>query len=97
MDGSLLARGFERLCRAGRCCHVFGLFERCLLMPLAIMLSADRVPVKTAQSKLHWLVWGVLISGPTGWVHYPFVVPLQPRVRQSKPARSQAACAAGSW
>jgi len=36
------------------------------------MLSADRVPVKSTQSKLHWLKWGVPIFGSTGWVHYPF-------------------------
>ena len=36
------------------------------------MLYADRVPVKSTQSELHWLQWGVPISGTTGWLHYPF-------------------------
>jgi hypothetical protein len=50
---------------------VSGLFVRRLIGPLAIMLSAARVPVKSTQSDvLHWLKWGVPHRGPTGWVHY---------------------------
>jgi hypothetical protein len=36
------------------------------------MRYADRVPVKSTQSMLHWLKWGVPISEATGWLHYPF-------------------------
>jgi hypothetical protein len=44
VDGSRLARVFFT-CSAGRCSHVFGLFAR-ITCPLAIMPSADQVPVK---------------------------------------------------
>jgi len=42
---------FERLRTAGRSCHVFGLLMRHCSWPLAIMLSADRVPVKSTRFK----------------------------------------------
>ena len=43
--------------------------------PLAIMLSADQVPVISTQSSmLHWLEWSVLIFGSTGWVHYSSII-----------------------
>ena len=41
---------FERYRTAGRSCHVFGLLMRHCLWPLAIMLSADRVPVISTRS-----------------------------------------------
>jgi len=41
---------FERCRTAGRSCHVFGLLMRHLSWPLAIMLSADWVPVKSTRS-----------------------------------------------
>jgi len=58
------------------------------------MLYADRVPVKSTQSELHWLKWGVPISGATGWLHYSFTAlsnvvvarglrPLAPKARGS--------------
>src|SRR6478672_6448475 len=34
--------------------------------PLAIMPSADQVPVKTSHSTMHWHMWVVLIAGSTG-------------------------------
>ncbi len=40
---------FERYRSAGRSCHVFGLLMRRCSWPLAIMLSADRVPVKSTR------------------------------------------------
>ena len=49
---------------AGRSSHVFGLSVR--LRPLAIMPSADRVPVKSSHSTMLWPLWVVLITGSTG-------------------------------
>jgi hypothetical protein len=43
-------QGFSARSQAGRCSHVFGLFAR-HTRPLAIMPSADQVPVKTAHSR----------------------------------------------
>ena len=34
--------------------------------PLAIMPSADQVPVKSPHSTMHWHMWVVLIAGSTG-------------------------------
>ena len=50
---------------AGRCSHVFGLLAR-HTGPLAIMPSADQVPVKSSHSTMHWHMWVVLIAGSTG-------------------------------
>ena len=50
---------------AGRCSHVFGLLAR-RTGPLAIMPSADQVPVKSPHSRMHWHMWVVLIAGSTG-------------------------------
>jgi hypothetical protein len=44
---------------------VFGLFAR-FTSPLAIMPSADQVPVKSTDSKMLWPKWVVLIAGSTG-------------------------------
>jgi hypothetical protein len=44
---------------------VFGLSVR-LTGPLAIMPSADRVPVKSSHSSMLWPKWVVLITGSTG-------------------------------
>jgi hypothetical protein len=49
----------------GRCSHVFGLLMR-FTRPLAIMPSADQVPVKSAHSTMLWPMWVVLITGSTG-------------------------------
>ena len=50
VDGSVLSRFFDLFCTAGRSGHVCGLLMRHFSWPLAIMLSADPVPVKTARS-----------------------------------------------
>jgi hypothetical protein len=58
-------QGQSSRCRLGRCSHVFGLLAR-HIGPLAIMPSADQVPVKSPHSTMHWHVWVVLIAGSTG-------------------------------
>jgi hypothetical protein len=50
---------------AGRCSHVFGLLAR-HTGPLAIMPSADQVPVKSPHSIMHLHLWVVLIAGSIG-------------------------------
>ena len=59
---------------AGRSCHVFGLLMRRLTWPLAIMLSADRVPVKNTRlhrrSGTNGLSWSV---GRLAWVRYAII------------------------
>ena len=44
---------------------MFGLSVR-LTRPLAIMPSADQVPVNSSHSTMHWPMWVVLITGSTG-------------------------------
>jgi hypothetical protein len=51
--------------QGGRCSHVFGLLAR-HRWPLAIMPSADQVPVKRPHSTMQWHLWVVLIAGSTG-------------------------------
>ena len=58
-------QGFSSRLQAGRCSHVFGLLAR-HTRPLAIMPSADQVPVKTPHSTMQWHMWVVLIAGSTG-------------------------------
>jgi hypothetical protein len=58
-------KDFLHVCSIGRCSHVFGLWMR-LTWPLAIMPSADQVPVKSTHSTMHWHMWVVLIAGSTG-------------------------------
>jgi hypothetical protein len=58
-------QGFSSRRSAGRCSHVFGLLAR-HTWPLAIMPSADQVPVKSPHSTVHWHLWVVLIAGSTG-------------------------------
>src|SRR6267154_382735 len=41
-------------------------FQMRLTWPLAIMPSADQVPVKSPHSTMHWHMWVVLIAGSTG-------------------------------
>src|SRR5664279_4097651 len=65
VDGSGLARAFFTFCSIGRCSHVFGLLMR-FTGPLAIMTSADQVPVNKAHSTMRWHEWVVLIAGSTG-------------------------------
>ncbi|MCK1575073.1 hypothetical protein [Bradyrhizobium sp. 174] len=44
---------------------MFGLLVR-YSSPLAIMPSADQVPIKSTHSKMPWPMWVVLIAGSTG-------------------------------
>src|SRR3954468_23773216 len=60
-----VGKSFLHVCSIGRCSNVFGLFAR-HTRPLAIMPSADQVPVKTSHSTMHWHMWVVLIAGSTG-------------------------------
>jgi hypothetical protein len=64
VDGSGLSRDRSRR-SAGRSSHVFGLSVR-LTGPLAIMPSADQIPVKSSHSTMLWPMWVVLITGSTG-------------------------------
>ena len=58
-------QGIEPRRSAGRSSHVFGLSTR-LTGPLAIMPSADRVPVKSSHSTMLWPMWVVPITGHAG-------------------------------
>ena len=60
-----VGKGFLHECSIGRCGHVFGLLVR-FTRPLAIMPSADQVPVKRTHSTMLWPMWVVLIAGSTG-------------------------------
>jgi hypothetical protein len=74
VDGSVLARFFERYRTAGRSCHVFGLLMRRCSWPLAIMLSADRVPVKSTRFKWRSGTSGLSRSvGRLAWVRYAII------------------------
>jgi len=65
---------FERYRTAGRSCHVFGLLMRRLTWPLAIMLSADRVPVKSTRFKWRSGTSGLSRSvGRLAWVRYAII------------------------
>jgi hypothetical protein len=48
-----VGKDFVHVGRSGRSSHVFGLLVR-LAWPLAIMPSADQVPVKTSHSEMLW-------------------------------------------
>jgi hypothetical protein len=65
VDGLGLARDFFTSAGLGRSSHVFGLLVR-FTWPLAIMHSADQVPVKSTHSTMLWPKWVVLIAGSTG-------------------------------
>jgi hypothetical protein len=58
-------QGLSLRLQACRCGHVFGLLAR-HTKPLAIMPSADQVPVKSSHSTMQWHLWVVLIAGSTG-------------------------------
>ncbi len=51
---------------------------------------------KHAVAMLQWLWWGVLISGSTGWVHYPSLALSNLVSASGCPRLSQAACGIGS-
>src|SRR4051812_21796630 len=73
VDGSGLARRIFT-CGVGRSSHVFGLLVR-YSSPLAIMPSADQVPIKSTHSKMPWPMWVVLIAGSTGAALVLFALP----------------------
>ena len=60
-----VGKSFLHVCSIGRCSHVFGLLVR-HMRPLAIMPSADQVPVNSTHSTMRWHKWVVLIAGSTG-------------------------------
>ena len=60
-----VGKSFLHACRLGRCSHVFGLLVR-HTGPLAIMPSADQVPIISTHSTMRWHKWVVLIAGSTG-------------------------------
>ena len=60
-----VGKSFLHACSIGRCSHVFGLLVR-HTGPLAIMPSADQVPVNSSHSTMRWHKWVVLIAGSTG-------------------------------
>ncbi len=51
-----VVKGFVTSQRAGRGSHVFGLLMR-LTRPLAIMPSADQVPINSTHSRMHEGIW----------------------------------------
>src|SRR5665811_411961 len=82
-----VGKGFLHVCSIGRCSHVFGLLVR-HTWPLAIMPSADQVPVKSTHSTMRWHKWVVLIAGSTGSA-LRAVRPFQPSHHAGCPARSR--------
>ena len=63
-----------------------GLLMRRLTWPLAIMLSADRVPVKSTRLKWRSGTSGVSRSvGRLAWVRYAIIALIQPREREVVP------------
>src|ERR1039457_691964 len=82
-----VGKGFLHFCSIGRCSHVFGLLVR-HTWPLAIMPSADQVPVISTHSTMRWHKWVVLIAGSTGSA-LRAVRPFQPSHHAGCPARSR--------
>src|SRR5262245_66271955 len=94
VDGSELARRIFTS-QIGRCSHVFGLLVR-FTRPLAIMPSADQVPVKSPHSTMLGGSWVVLIAG-IDRLCITCCSPSQPSHHAGCPARSRyAASATGS-
>src|SRR5512143_2929151 len=60
-----VGKDFLHVCSIGRCAHVFGLCVR-HTRPLAIMPSADQVPINSPHSTMLGGNWVVLIAGSTG-------------------------------
>ena len=58
-------KSFFHVCSLGRCSHVFGLLCG-HTRPLAIMPSADQVPINSPHSTMLGGNWVVLIAGSTG-------------------------------
>src|SRR5271165_5042056 len=81
---------------AGRCSHVFGLLAR-HTWPLAIMPSADQVPVKNPHSTMHRHLWVVLIAGSTGSALRAVRPPNLHITPDTRRDLVHAASATGSW
>ena len=94
-----VGKGFlDGKCRAGRCCHLFGLFLRRSEMAAGHNALRRSGPGhKHAVAMLQWLKWGVLISGSTGWVHYSSLALSNLMGASGCPRVSQVACDRGSW
>src|SRR5689334_13044369 len=56
-----IGKGFLHACSIGRSSHVFGLLAR-HTWPLAIMPSADQVPVKNTHTMMRWPEWVVMVD-----------------------------------
>ena len=82
----LVGKCFLHACSSGRSSHVFGLLAR-FTRPLAIMPSADQVPVSCTHSTMRWRKWVVLIAGSTGSA-LRAVRPFQPSHHAGCPTRS---------
>jgi hypothetical protein len=82
----LVGKDFLHACSNGRSSHVFGLLVR-HTWPLAIMPSADQVPVNPSHSMMPWPLWVVLITGSTGSA-LRAVCPFQPLHHVGCPTRS---------
>src|ERR1035437_3493428 len=80
-------QGLSSRCSIGRCSHVFGLLVR-HTWPLAIMPSADQVPVISTHSTMRWHKWVVLIAGSAGSA-LRAVRPFQPSHHAGCPTRSR--------
>ena len=76
VDGSGLSRTIERSARLVGAAMCSACLRGAVSWPLALMLSADPVPVKSTRSGALWHEWVVPIRGPTGlgalFVHCPF-------------------------
>ena len=67
---------------------MFGLLMRRWSWPLAIMLSADRVPVKSTRFKWRSGTCGLSRSvGRLAWVRYAIIALFQPRYTGSRSPR----------
>jgi hypothetical protein len=73
---ALGCQGFLACLQLRRGSHVFGLYVR-FTCPLAIMPSADRVPVKSPHSTMLWPEWVVPVTGSTSSALHA-VCPFQP-------------------
>jgi hypothetical protein len=66
VDGALLARKISDHAWRSVCAHVSGLFDA-TRTPLAFMLSADQIPIKSTRLKALWDKWVCLVPGSTGF------------------------------
>jgi hypothetical protein len=82
----LVGKCFLHACSSGRSSLVFSLLAR-FTRPLAIMPSADQVPVSCTHSTMRWRKWVVLIAGSTGSA-LRAVRPFQPSHHAGCPTRS---------